>query len=252
MRGAVLHKMGLNLVKERMMRRHYGVSHYRNFLEGQDPEYLRGEDAAGDIICNSVMKWYAKKVQTKQSVLNNRVKGWKMGKLWSSHSFGNIVMCNTRAPTALSWLMICTSQKAMKHPPTWNLRVITRCLLFDKIVQSRCSVESDLSSLRPFALKQGRKGSYYEVEYDLGVTFGPELEFKLVHRGRVIGRAVGSYDWVMLDWNISFNVYFVLIVIWIQFTSHCRQVMIPFWKSRKLKIWIINFIIEYVIKNCGV
>lgn len=65
MRGAVLHKMGLNLVKERMMRAHYGVKYYRNFIEGSDPERLRDEDAAGDTICQDVMNWFANKVCTR-------------------------------------------------------------------------------------------------------------------------------------------------------------------------------------------
>lgn len=62
MKGAVLHKMGLNYVKERMLRRNYGVSHYRDFNYGKDPIRLQGEDAAGDVVCFSVMNWYANKV----------------------------------------------------------------------------------------------------------------------------------------------------------------------------------------------
>lgn len=62
MRGAVLHKMGLNYVKERLMRRHYGVSHNRPFEYGKDPISLKGTNAAGTVICRTVMKWYANKV----------------------------------------------------------------------------------------------------------------------------------------------------------------------------------------------
>jgi len=63
MRGAVLHKLGLNVVRERLMRRHYGVSFNRlGFNPRKDPVHLKGIDAAGDVICKGVMKWYAKKV----------------------------------------------------------------------------------------------------------------------------------------------------------------------------------------------
>jgi hypothetical protein len=64
MRGAVLHKLGLNIVKERIMRRHYGVSYYRGFKQGQDPIHLKAMDAAGDVVCRDVMRWYAYKVST--------------------------------------------------------------------------------------------------------------------------------------------------------------------------------------------
>jgi hypothetical protein len=62
MRGAVLQKMGLNFVKERVMRRHYGVAHNRPFEYGVDPICLKDVNAAGTIICRSVMKWYVNKV----------------------------------------------------------------------------------------------------------------------------------------------------------------------------------------------
>ena len=68
MRGAVLHKLGLNLIKERVMRRHYGIKHWRAFEEGKDPERLRGENAAGETICQDAMMWYAKMVFLKNII----------------------------------------------------------------------------------------------------------------------------------------------------------------------------------------
>jgi succinate dehydrogenase/fumarate reductase flavoprotein subunit len=63
MRGAVLHKLGLNIVKERIMRRHYGVGAIRApFKHGKDPIHLKGLDAAGEAVCQDVMHWYAYKV----------------------------------------------------------------------------------------------------------------------------------------------------------------------------------------------
>ncbi len=70
MRGAVLHKLGLNIVKERIMRRHYGVSHYREgFKHGKDPIHLKGVNAAGEVVCNDVMRWYAYKVPAPYTTL---------------------------------------------------------------------------------------------------------------------------------------------------------------------------------------
>ena len=63
MRGAVLHKMGLNYVKERVMRRHYGVLYSRpGFRDGKDPEHFRSVNIAGEEVCDNVMQWYAFKV----------------------------------------------------------------------------------------------------------------------------------------------------------------------------------------------
>jgi len=62
MKGAVLHKLGLNFVKERIMRRSYGVRFYRPF-EDDDPIERKSMDLAGETICTGVMDWYATKVQ---------------------------------------------------------------------------------------------------------------------------------------------------------------------------------------------
>lgn len=61
------------------------------------------------------------------------------------------------------------------------------------VVKSLCTVTCDLKPLRPFTRKLGRRGYYYEVEFDLGMIFGPELVFRLVHDGRVMGSAVAKY-----------------------------------------------------------
>lgn len=50
------------------MRRHYGIKHWRAFEEGKDPERLRGENAAGETICQDAMMWYAKMVFLKNII----------------------------------------------------------------------------------------------------------------------------------------------------------------------------------------
>lgn len=51
----------------------------------------------------------------------------------------------------------------------------------------------DVSSLKPLERKFGSRGFYYEVSYELAVSFGPELVFGLVRQGRVMGSAVAKY-----------------------------------------------------------
>jgi hypothetical protein len=60
-RGAVLYKLGLNLVKEHVMRVHYGVATLVPF-EGHHPKELKIESNDGKPACKDVMLWYANKV----------------------------------------------------------------------------------------------------------------------------------------------------------------------------------------------
>jgi hypothetical protein len=63
MRGAVLHKVGLKFVKERFMRRHYGVEFRRRpFYHESDPQHLFDTDPDGEEVCKDVLQWYATKV----------------------------------------------------------------------------------------------------------------------------------------------------------------------------------------------
>ena len=65
MRGAILHKLGLNCIRERIMRRHYGVRHSRTpFNPAKDPLSRKGTNLRGDTVCLGAMTWYAKKVHT--------------------------------------------------------------------------------------------------------------------------------------------------------------------------------------------
>jgi hypothetical protein len=60
-RGAVLYKLGLNLVKEHVMRVHYGVATWVP-LEGHHPRGLRIRSNDGKPVCKDVMLWFANKV----------------------------------------------------------------------------------------------------------------------------------------------------------------------------------------------
>jgi len=62
MRGAILHKVGLDVVKERVMRRHYGISTSKSFRYDHDPDRLKYTGPDGETMCRDVMGWYARKV----------------------------------------------------------------------------------------------------------------------------------------------------------------------------------------------
>jgi len=63
MRGAVLHGLGMDLIKERLMRRSYGSEFQAIFNADEHPESLKFIDHIdGRFRCN-IMKWYACKVR---------------------------------------------------------------------------------------------------------------------------------------------------------------------------------------------
>lgn len=63
-RGAVLYKLGLNLVKEHVMRVHYGIATWVPF-EARHPKSLQIFCLDGTTMCKDVMWWYARKVYPK-------------------------------------------------------------------------------------------------------------------------------------------------------------------------------------------
>jgi hypothetical protein len=62
MRGAVLHKLGMDSVKERILRAHYGIPNDVIFRKGHHPTDRRYISVAGEDRCRGVMKWFANKV----------------------------------------------------------------------------------------------------------------------------------------------------------------------------------------------
>ena len=74
-----MHGLGLNLVKERLMRRSYGVVSQPIFRPGVDPQNRRFVDIVGVARCRDVMDWYARKVPNfmANSNFNLRVWRWK-------------------------------------------------------------------------------------------------------------------------------------------------------------------------------
>lgn len=61
-RGAVLHKLGLKYMHERVLRCHYGIMSTVSFDEKIHPTNLKVVDQDGKTKCSCVMNWFAKKV----------------------------------------------------------------------------------------------------------------------------------------------------------------------------------------------
>ena len=62
MKGAVLYKLGLDLVQTRVLRYSYGTEGFVPFKEGYHPEGRKVLDLEGVARCEGVLHWFAKKV----------------------------------------------------------------------------------------------------------------------------------------------------------------------------------------------
>jgi hypothetical protein len=54
--------LGLNFVRERIMRRHYGFAVRNLFIEGYHPGNLKVKGLDGLWRCDNIMEWYARRV----------------------------------------------------------------------------------------------------------------------------------------------------------------------------------------------
>ena len=76
MKGAVLYKLGMDLVRERVLRRNYGTIMDMPFRGGQHPKERWILHFSGQARCHGVMYWFAKKVILCLGGLTFRVKRW--------------------------------------------------------------------------------------------------------------------------------------------------------------------------------
>jgi hypothetical protein len=67
--GSVLYSTGLKYVRERVLRRHYGIITKVDFEEGKHPPNLRIIDLDGKVKCRDVVHWFARKVNSANSQL---------------------------------------------------------------------------------------------------------------------------------------------------------------------------------------
>jgi len=172
-RGAVLYKLGLNLVKEHVMRVHYGVATWVPF-KSDHPKRLRIDCLDGSIMCKDVMMWYAKK--SDRMPHDRSVESTFKNDEFTEESF--------RKQTFLRGITLyaCADSTA----PIYK----------EPSVHKICTISVDLKKIprRAFELRSGPQGAYYHVEYQLEVKFGPVLEFKFKWDGKVIGKAKAKYS----------------------------------------------------------
>jgi hypothetical protein len=66
----------------------------------------------------------------------------------------------------------------------------------DNLVKTLCNLPVDLRALpkNAFVLKNGNRGQYYQVVYNLALRFGPELTFEFRYGETVIEKIVAQYD----------------------------------------------------------
>jgi hypothetical protein len=63
-------------------------------------------------------------------------------------------------------------------------------------VRRLCDLEVDLKNLPRSAFKSytGNRGVYYQCQFNLGLTFGPELTFQMLHDSKVVGKVKVKYS----------------------------------------------------------
>ena len=93
MKGAVLYRLGMNSVKERMMRDNYGLSCNQIFRQGVHPESSKYVDARGEIRTNVGVEWIANKVSCADCNVKSDPSGSEDDQ-WTIRSFGQLEPCD--------------------------------------------------------------------------------------------------------------------------------------------------------------
>jgi hypothetical protein len=194
-RGAVLHRMGLEIVKERRMRASYGIDKAVPFELGTHPlpRMIVGPD--GILRCSEVMHWYARKVfpilemslfqnermpigKVVQHTVYSQLTEWKFKFAASLNCSVELLVCDDDTPP--EYLENCTFIGAK------YLTVAVRPL---------CEIHANLRDLPPEAFEKnsGPEGVFYSIVYDLAIIFTPVIEFKLLYHGKEYGKASAKY-----------------------------------------------------------
>jgi len=74
-----MHRLGLDIVRERLMHAHYGIEKAIPFEFGKSPMSFMSVGPDGVMRCTGVMHWYAHMVSIGESKLNRRTKKFLMG-----------------------------------------------------------------------------------------------------------------------------------------------------------------------------
>jgi len=173
MKGAIIHKLGLDLVRARIMRRHYGIAKARTWRFG-DPSYLKYIGLDGKVMCRGVMDWYVCKGQQVSHRQN-------VDKRFCTE----ILEYKVKYYTSIMHPVTLYSYEGQDAPEFKDISGIRRL----------CNVTVDLKKIPPEAFERelGPEGPYYEVSYDVAIVFGSLLEFRLVHEGVLLGQGKADY-----------------------------------------------------------
>jgi hypothetical protein len=199
MRGAVLYKTGLDMVRERVMRRNYGMIVSVLFEEG-DPIDLRFIGKDGRHRCKDVLSWFVHKV----------FPFWENELIFRAPKYRISLWLNIRSVLTFILTSICAKDLCVSQYNFFLL--ITLMLQFISVVISVallpfdfwiiialipiCTISVDLRKLPKEAFqRQDCETRFWEVKFDIAVVFGQMMEFKLLYKGKVMQRAVGQYLW---------------------------------------------------------
>ena len=195
MRGAVLYKMGMNMVKERVMRRHYGLVISDIFREGYDPEALKFRGKDGSWRVKNVLHWFANKVRSVLSISHFRAPKFQidmsLNTVFQSSSFLSSMSDQARCTIKLIFWLVNL---------TWHLTTLIRVLLLRFVltidVATICSIDVDLRKLPVTAFKKSTATgvTLYIADFELAIAFGPEMEFRLLYQKTLMGSAVAHYQ----------------------------------------------------------
>lgn len=168
-----MHRLGLDIVRERLIHAHYGIEKATPFEFGKSPMSLMSVGPDGVMRCMGVMHWYAhmnQKIPNGHKIVHtvySQVTEWK-------YRFAAALNCSVE-------LLSCTKKDAPEY-------------IHDS-VQRVCEMEVNLRDLPADAFERltGPDGVYYSVSYELAIIFDPVIEFKLMYKGRDIGRVTAKY-----------------------------------------------------------
>jgi len=197
-RGAVLYRLGLDIVTHRIMRLSYGIAAATEFREGYHPPARKCTGIDGIVRCRDVMDWYATKVTYFVSYsADSRARGLQGGL-----SFLIISKWTSRSPNTLN-IDRSTTRSDYGHPlvellqNTKKNRVCPFLVLLTLELREHCGLTVDLRDIPAtgWERRSGPSGYYRRATYDISLTLGAGgMELQLRHDDKVIGAVEFNYD----------------------------------------------------------
>lgn len=197
MKGAVLHKLGVDLVRTRMIKASYGTENLVSFQEGHHPESRKVLGYDGRLRCEGVMYWFAKKVSSQfVSAEIFRASLLRTELFYTKHSTLIIRKEQTIAQTHIFlWTDFGYATKTRLRN-IWTHKVSPSLTGLILVMKMHINLTVDLGKLPPDAWerKEGVRGTYRRVQYELGLSFGAGgIEWRFLYKGKVMGSVKCEY-----------------------------------------------------------